>query len=288
MQINWYPGHMAKTRRMIKENLKLVDVVLEIVDARAPKSTHIPDIFELIGSKKLILIMNKADLAEEKITDLWGIYFAEKGLVSVSVNSRNKVGFKDLDEMIHDFSKEVKRPLRGMVVGVPNVGKSSFINQIVGKKAAKTGNKPGITRGKMWLKATDKLELLDTPGILWPKIEQESVGLKLAFLGCIKEELLDVERISLKLIEFLVKKHPERLAARYKIETPQSPVAILEQIAKSRGFIISGGRPDTLRAAKTLLKEFQDGKLGRISLEKPAGDEDLIIENERMQKGDII
>jgi ribosome biogenesis GTPase A len=199
-------------------------------------------------------------------------------LDSVSVNSRNKAGFKELDEIIQDFSKQTKRPLRGIVVGVPNVGKSSFINQIVGKKAAKTGNKPGITRGKMWLKAGDKLELLDTPGILWPKIEQESIGLKLAFLGCIKEELLDAERISLKLIEFLVKKHPERLAARYKIETPQSPVAILEQIAKSRGFIISGGRPDTLRAAKTLLKEFQDGKLGRISLEEPAEDDELILE----------
>ncbi|WP_066353306.1 ribosome biogenesis GTPase YlqF [Fervidicola ferrireducens] len=278
MHIHWYPGHMAKTRRIIKENLKLVDLVLEIIDARAPKSTHIPDIFELIGSKKLILIMNKADLADEKTTKLWKNYFAEKGLDSVSVNSRNKAGFKELDEIMQDFSKQTKRPLRGIVVGVPNVGKSSFINQIVGKKAAKTGNKPGITRGKMWLKAGDKLELLDTPGILWPKIEQESIGLKLAFLGCIKEELLDAERISLKLIEFLVKKHPERLAARYKIETPQSPVAILEQIAKSRGFIISGGRPDTLRAAKTLLKEFQDGKLGRISLEEPAEDDELILE----------
>lgn len=278
MHIHWYPGHMAKTRRIIKENLKLVDLVLEIVDARAPKSTHIPDIFELIGSKKLILIMNKADLADEKTTELWKNYFAEKGLDSVSVNSRNKAGFKQLDEIIQDFSKKAKKPLRGIVVGVPNVGKSSFINQIVGKKAAKTGNKPGITRGKMWLKAGDKLELLDTPGILWPKIEQESIGLKLAFLGCIKEELLDAERISIKLTEFLVKKHPEKLAARYKIETPQSPVAILEQIAKSRGFIISGGRPDTLRAAKTLLKEFQDGKLGRISLEEPAEDDELIFE----------
>ncbi|MDN5332710.1 MAG: ribosome biosis GTPase [Tepidanaerobacteraceae bacterium] len=282
MHIHWYPGHMSKTRRIIKENLKLVDLVLEIIDARAPKSTHIPDIFELIGSKKLILIMNKADLADEKTTKLWKNYFAKKGLDSVSVNSRNKAGFKELDEIIQDFSKQTKRPLRGIVVGVPNVGKSSFINQIVGKKAAKTGNKPGITRGKMWLKATDKFELLDTPGILWPKIEQESVGLKLAFLGCIKEELLDVEKISLKLIELLVKKHPEKLAARYKIETPGSPVAVLEQIAKNRGFIISGGRPDTLRAAKTLLKEFQDGKLGRISLEQPDEEVEPISNNDEV------
>ncbi|MCG0274635.1 MAG: ribosome biogenesis GTPase YlqF [Thermosediminibacteraceae bacterium] len=273
MDIQWYPGHMAKTRRIIKENLKLVDLVLEIVDARAPKSTHIPDILELIGSKRLIVVLNKADLADDKVTESWVKFFSKKGLDSLSVDSRRKVGFKKLDEIVKTIPKQTRRPLRGIVVGVPNVGKSSFINQIAGKKGAKTGNKPGITRGKMWLKAGDKIELLDTPGILWPKIEEEMVGLKLAFLGCIKEELLNLEEVSLKLIEFLVKKYPEALSNRYGVEPCENSTLILEQIAKNRGFIIAGGRYDTLRAAKTLLKEFQDGKLGRISLEEPDEEE---------------
>ncbi|ADL07833.1 ribosome biogenesis GTPase YlqF [Thermosediminibacter oceani] len=269
MDIHWYPGHMAKTRRIIKENLRLVDVVLEIVDARAPKSTHIPDIHDLIGSKKLLIIMNKADLADEKTTERWVSFFADNGMDSLSVDSRRRVGFKKLNEFAKELSGKIKRPLRGIVVGVPNVGKSSFINQIAGRKGAKTGNKPGITRGKMWLKAGDKFELLDTPGILWPKIEEEAVGLKLAFLGCIKEELLNVEEISLKLIGFLMRRFPETLVNRYGVNSSENPPVILEQIAKNRGFMAAGGKADTFRAAKTLLKEFQEGKLGRISLEEP-------------------
>jgi len=269
VNIHWYPGHMAKTRRIIKENLKLVDLVLEIVDARAPKSTHIPDILDLAGSKKLVVVLNKADLVEDEIAEGWIKFFSRQGMDSLKVDSRRRVGFKKLDDIVKTIPRQTGRPLRGIVVGVPNVGKSSFINQIAGKKSAKTGNKPGITRGKMWLKAGDKFELLDTPGILWPKIEEERVGLNLAFLGCIKEELLDVEEVSLRLIEFLLKKYPEALSNRYKVEPTEDAPVMLEQIAKNRGFVIAGGRPDTLRAAKTLLKEFQDGKLGKISLEEP-------------------
>jgi len=277
MQINWYPGHMARTRRMIKENLSLVDVVLELTDARAPFTTHLPDLKQLIGTKELIVLLNKADLADEKVTELWIEKFAELGIRAIDVDTITRRGLSRLVSEIKKFSPNtLKRPTRCMVLGVTNVGKSSIINQMAGRKGAKTGNKPGVTRGKMWLKVDQKLELLDTPGILWPKFEKKSTGIKLALLGSIKDELLDLEKLALLLIRFLKEKYPLFLGTRYKVDLEDStPISILEQLSKNRGFLLSGGIPDTQRGANTLINEFRLGKLGKISLESPDDDEGI-------------
>lgn len=277
MQIHWYPGHMAKTRRMIKDNLPLVDVVLELIDARAPMTTHLPDIKQLIGSKELIVALNKADLADESVTKLWIKGFADKGIKAVEVDTIRRQGLSQLMTLIKAIStKPLRRPVRCMVLGVTNVGKSSIINQIARRKGAKTGNKPGVTRGKMWLKVDQKLELLDTPGILWPKLEKKTTGIKLALLGAIKDELLDLGELALKLIYFLQIKYPSYLVSRYKVVLDDiSPMEVLEQLSKNRGFLLSGGTPDIKRGAITLITEFRQGKLGRISLENPEDPEDI-------------
>ncbi len=278
MNIQWYPGHMAKTKKMIKDNLKLVDVVLELTDARAPLSTHLPDIDSLIGNKNSIMIMNKADLADKKITDMWLKYFKKQGIKAIAVNSLKKSELKNLYNLLGNVKKKtVLRSTRCMIIGIPNVGKSSLINQMAGRKSARTADIPGVTRNKMWLKVGDNLELLDTPGILWPKFEDKTIGIKLAILGSIKQELLDFEKLSLILIKYLLANYPQALKDRYGVDS-STPAEILEKIARNRGFLVEGGVFDINRSAKTLINEFRQGKLGRISLEKPEEKEGFWLE----------
>lgn len=274
--INWYPGHMKKTKDLIQENLKMVDVAIEVLDSRIPESSRNPVIDELIRDKKRMVILNKSDLSDDKTNEAWLQYFRDKGIMAICLNSVSGEGTTELFRLLRKIHDEKnanqirKRPLRIMIVGVPNVGKSSLINRLTGKKSAKTGNKPGVTRGKQWLNLRDNVQLLDTPGILWPKFEDQIVGVKLAFVGSIKDEVLDLEAISLKLIEFLASEYPELIKQRYKIdELPEKPLDIMETICEKRGFILSEGRKDFERAAKTIVDEYRAGKIGKISLEKP-------------------
>jgi ribosome biogenesis GTPase A len=270
MDIQWYPGHMVKTKKMIKENLKLVDIVLELTDARAPLSTHLPDIDSLIGNKDVIMVLNKADLADKKVTDLWIKHFEKQGTSAIAVDTLRKSGLKKLFSLTRSRKKRTMlSPIRCMVIGVPNVGKSSLINQMAGRKSARTADTPGVTRSKMWLKVDERLELLDTPGILWPKFEDRATGIKLAILGSIKQELLNLEQLALILLKYLSVNYPQNLRSRYKVDLDIPPVEILERIAQNRGFLVGGGALDTDRSAKTLINEFRQGILGGISLEKP-------------------
>ena len=270
MDIQWYPGHMVKTKKMIKENLKLVDIVLELTDARAPLSTHLPDIDGLIGNKVVIMVLNKADLADKKVTDLWIKHFEKQGTSAIAVDTLRKSGLKKLFSLTRSRKKRTMlSPIRCMLIGVPNVGKSSLINQMAGRKSARTADTPGVTRSKMWLKVNDRLELLDTPGILWPKFEDRATGIKLAILGSIKQELLNLEQLALILLKYLSVNYPQSLKSRYKVDLDIPPVEILEKIAQNRGFLVGGGALDTDRSAKTLINEFRQGILGGISLEKP-------------------
>lgn len=281
MNIQWYPGHMSKTRRLITENLKLVDVVIELVDARVPYSSKNPDIDELARNKPRIIVMNKSDLADEKISSRWISWFKEKGYGVIPINSITGKGVSEVDRLAREMLKEkierdkqrgrIFRPIRAMVVGIPNVGKSTFINKLVGKASAKTGDKPGVTKGKQWIKIKKDFELLDTPGILWPKFEDMNVGMKLAFTGAIKQEILDVHTLSLELLKLLSSKMPSTIENRYKIEnvSTKTPIALLTEIGKNRGFLISGGEVDYSRAAQILLDELRSGKLGNITLETP-------------------
>lgn len=271
MEIQWYPGHMAKARKMIKQYVRLVDVVIELVDARAPLASHLPDLDELSDGAKKIVVLNKADLADEKITEKWINKFQELHLKAIDINSLDRSTVKKLINMIMTISgkKPGGRPTRCMIIGIPNVGKSSIINQMAGRKGARTGNIPGVTKGKMWLRVEKELELLDTPGILWPKFEDNVTGIKLAILGSIKEELINIEEISYVFLEFLLKEYPDSLRERYKIDIGKSPRELLDDIAFKRGFLMAGGMPDKERSAKTLLIEYRQGKLGRISLETP-------------------
>lgn len=269
MEIQWYPGHMAKAKRQMKEVLKVVDAVLELVDARAPESSHIPDIRDIVSEKPIIRVLNKEDLAEKNVTENWIKYFKNQGITSFSVDSIHKDGIKNVIDYLKKIKKQKNGVVRCMVMGVPNVGKSSFINQIAGRKGAKTGDIPGITKGKMWLKVNEDLELLDTPGILWPKFDEKEVGIKLAILGCIKEEIYDAEEIALILVDFLIFKAKEELMKRFKLNTLGTPQEILEKIGEKRGCLLPGGKIDTLKAAKIVLKEYREGRIGRISLEEP-------------------
>ena len=267
MEIHWYPGHMAKTRRMIKENLPLIDTVVELVDARAPMSTHLPDIFQIIGSKRLVVVLNKADLADPNATRLWLNKFRELGLTAIDIDTPKRLGIKKLVDMLHETKTKGPsshfRPMRCAILGVPNVGKSSLINQLARRKGAKTGDKPGVTKGKMWLKVDRTLELLDTPGILWPKFEEKSTAIKLALIGSIKDELVNIEELSQILIKYLVINYPEYLIARYNIELNgykgNSPIQVLEQIAKNRGFLLSKSEFDVKRSSRTIMSEFRQG-----------------------------
>ena len=275
--INWYPGHMKKTRELIRENLKAVDAVIEIVDSRIPVSSRNPVIDELISGKRRIVVLGKSDLADEKETAKWQEKISsEKGVVQVlALNLQSGENIKKLlkaleaEQDLRNANKSVKRPLRIMIVGVPNVGKSSLINRLTGKKSALTGDRPGVTKGKQWLTLSNGMQLLDTPGILWPKFEDPDVGLNLAFCGSIKDDILGVQDLGYELIRVLGERYPDLLADRYKLEEiSDQAIENMDNIALKRGFIMSGKRIDYERTGRTVLDEFRGGKIGRITLER--------------------
>ncbi|MBQ3516541.1 MAG: ribosome biogenesis GTPase YlqF, partial [Lachnospiraceae bacterium] len=273
----WYPGHMTKAKRMMQEDIKLIDLVIELLDARVPMSSRNPDIDELGKNKARLILLNKADLAEEKQNDAWAEYFKAKGFLVVKVNSRKGGGMKSIHSVIQEACKEkmerdrkrgiLNRPVRAMVVGIPNVGKSTFINSLAGKACAKTGNKPGVTKGKQWIRLNKNVELLDTPGILWPKFEDQTVGLRLAFIGSIKDEILNTEELAVEFIQFMKKYYMGVLAEKYDIIESDDPYQCLADIAQSRHCLLKGNELDISKAAILLIDDFRSGKLGRITLE---------------------
>ncbi len=274
--LNWYPGHMKKTKELIKENLKLTDAVIEVIDARIPISSRNPIIGELFENKTGIIAVNKEDLADKTATSEWLIYFADRGKTAVSLDSVSSGSVKKLFHILdriqyeRNMKKSRKRPLRLMIAGVPNVGKSSLINRLTGRKSAQTGDRPGVTRGKQWLTLSNGMQLLDTPGILWPKFEDKNVGLNLAFCGSIKDEIMDIESLCLELIKELSKNYAAMLMDRYKLDVlSENGLEVMEAIARKRGFILSGDRIDYERTARTVLGEFRAAKIGRITLERP-------------------
>lgn len=280
-QVQWFPGHMAKTRRLIRESLKLVDGVIEIVDARIPRSSSNPELAQLIGKKPKIVLLNKCDMADPAVTDLWIKYYSENSITAISVDCKTGKGLNQFQgacskalSSVVERNKEkgmAGKALRFMVVGIPNTGKSSFINRMAGKYKAVVADRAGVTKSNQWFSAGNGIELLDTPGVLWPKFEDREVGDKLAFIGSVKDEVTDMETIACRLLETLAKTRPEMIAQRYKIsgfEEKQS-WEILEMIGRKRGFLIKGGEIDTLRAATAVCDEFRGGKLGKISLELP-------------------
>ena len=279
MHFQWYPGHMTKAKRMMQENIKLIDLVIELVDARIPVSSRNPDIDELGKNKSRMILLNKADLAEDKWNDAWAEYFREKGFFVVKLNSKKGGGLKSIQGVIQEACKEkmerdrkrgiLNRPVRAMVVGIPNVGKSTFINALAGKACAKTGNKPGVTKGKQWIRLNRQVELLDTPGILWPKFEDQKVGLRLAFIGSIKDEILNTEELAAELIKFLNANYPGVLEEKYSVEPSDDAYVMLAGIARSRNCLLKGSELDTEKAALLLLDDFRNGKLGRLTLEYP-------------------
>jgi ribosome biogenesis GTPase A len=273
--INWYPGHMKKTRELIASNLKMVDAVIEVADARIPVSSRNPILAELTERKPRILILSKADLADPVQNKVWAERLEKEGLDVTAADCRTGKGidriFRALQNLQDKRDAETarKRPVRLMIVGVPNAGKSSLINRLTGKKSAQVGNRPGVTRGKQWLTLKNGMQLLDTPGILWPKFEDRQTGLDLAFCGSIKDEIMDVETLALELIKVLLKDYRKLLSARYKIdEISEDGLEAMEQIARKRGFIFSGNRIDYERTANTVLDEFRAGTIGRITLER--------------------
>lgn len=283
LNIQWYPGHMTKTRRMIEADLKLVDLVAEIVDARIPMSSRNPDIEELVGQKPRLIVLNRADQADPQLTRRWRQQFQAQGVAVIETDSKTGGGISLFPAAIRAALKEqiarwrekgqVGRPVRVMVVGIPNVGKSTFINKVAKRKSAKAQDRPGVTRGKQWVNVDAGLDLLDTPGILWPKFEDQEVGKKLAFTGAIKDDVMDVEALACALMEILAERYPQALTDRYRISlVPDSQGwELLEEAGRKRGFLISGGEVDTERMAKILLDEFRSGKLGRFTLDVPQG-----------------
>lgn len=279
MQFQWYPGHMTKAKRQMQEDMKLVDLVIELVDARIPMSSRNPDIDELGKNKARLILLNKADLADERLNQAWMSFFEHKGCFVVRMDARSKAQIKPVNAVILDACKEKierdrrrgikNRPVRAMVVGIPNVGKSTFINSFAGRACAKTGNKPGVTKGKQWIRLNKSVELLDTPGILWPKFEDQAVGLKLALVCSIKDEILNVDEMSLELIRYLQQDYADALCERYALEACEDPLKVLEGVAANRSCVKKGGGPDLSKAAALILDEFRSGAIGRITLEKP-------------------
>lgn len=274
--INWYPGHMKKTRELIKDNLKLVDLVIEVLDARIPISSRNPIIDELVGIKPRVIALNKTDIASDKETKRWREYFANEGSTPVAINAQSGSGVSNLLKLLERMENQLsegkmrQKPLRMMIVGVPNVGKSSLINRLTGRKATQIGNKPGVTKGKQWLRLKNGMELLDTPGILWPKFEDNRVGIYLAFCGSIKDEILDLPTLALELIKVLRRDYPNLLLARYKLDDScleYEDIELLDEICRRRGYILPGKRIDYDRAGKAILDDFRSGKIGRITLE---------------------
>ena len=289
MNIQWYPGHMTKAKRAMKEDIKLIDLIIEVVDARVPLASRNPDIDELGKGKARLILLNKSDLSSERYNEAWTNWFREKGYFVVKINSRSGAGIKQINGVVQEACKEkierdrrrglMNRPVRAMVVGIPNVGKSTFINSFAGKACAKTGNKPGVTKGNQWIRLNKTLELLDTPGILWPKFEDPNVGLCLAFIGSINDEILDKEELAAELIKNMSGRYGKRLEERYGVtlventagdgEDTKKAWEILREIARARSCLLKGSELDTKKAAGFLLDDFRSGKLGRVTLEVP-------------------
>lgn len=291
LSIQWFPGHMAKTRRLMQSNLKLVDAVVEMTDARIPISSRNPEMDRLVGSKPRLVILNKCDAADETVTSMWLDFYKRNSVNALSMDCRSGKGVSKFIPALKELLKDqieiwnskgmVGRPVRIMIVGIPNVGKSSFINRLAGSKRARVEDRPGVTRGKQWISIGKEIELLDMPGVLWPKFEDKTVGEHLAFTGAVKDEVMDLEYLACRLLQFLYEKYPESIIERYNIsldgihkdEMSMSDCTlgfeILERIGRKRGFLISGGEINTERTAVTVLDEFRGGKLGRLSIESP-------------------
>ncbi len=278
MQFQWYPGHMTKAKRQMQEDIKLIDIIIELVDARIPISSRNPDIDELGKNKARLILMNKADLADAKKTEIWSAYFKQKGCFTVCIDARGKSGMKLIQNAIMEACKEKierdrrrgikNRPVRAMVVGIPNVGKSTFINTYAGKASAKTGNKPGVTKGKQWIRLNKSVELLDTPGILWPKFEDQMVGLRLALVGSIKDELLNTDELAVSLLEILLRDYPGAVEERYGTKEKKAADVLIE-IARNRNCLKKGNELDYSKAAALVIDEFRSGKIGRFTIEMP-------------------
>ena len=284
MQVQWYPGHMTKAKRAMQEDIKLVDLVIELVDARSPLSSRNPDIDTLGKNKARLILLNKADLADPAANQAWTGYFEKKGYTVVRIDARRKADLKPIQAAVMTACKEKierdrrrgikNRPVRAMVVGIPNVGKSTFINSYAGRACAKTGNKPGVTRGNQWIRLNKEVELLDTPGILWPKFEDPQVGIRLALLGSVKDDILNSDELAVELLKRLRAAYPEALSERYgEVVLAGSEAEALMEIARARNCILKGGEPDYSRAAKLLIDDFRGGRLGRITLELPEQDD---------------
>ncbi|MBQ6386103.1 MAG: ribosome biogenesis GTPase YlqF [Lachnospiraceae bacterium] len=279
MQYQWYPGHMTKTVRDLKESLKLIDLVIEITDARIPLSGRNPDLDRLAGGKARIMLFGKADLADPEVTELWADYFREEGIAPVVSDLRQKSSLRLLTPVIRAAMKEklerdarrgiTGRPVRAMVAGIPNVGKSTFINSFSGSKSLKTGNRPGVTRGRQWIRMGKEVELLDTPGLLWPKFEDEEIGKKIALIGSMPDDILDRGELALELLARVTSLYPGLVSARYGVDETGDLPGLIESVGAARGCLRKGGAVDTDKAAGVLLDDFRSGRLGRISLEKP-------------------
>lgn len=281
LNIQWYPGHMTKTRRRMEEDLKLVDAVCEILDARIPISSRNPDIDVLCGSKPRMVVLNRIDMADPAMVRNWSAYFKSKGMAVLETDCKSRKGINGfvpavrtlLAEKLRRYAEkgQAGRPLKLMVVGIPNVGKSTFINQIAGRKGAKAENRPGVTRGAQWITVDQGLLLLDTPGILWPKFEDPEVGVRLAYTGAVKDDVLDAESLACHLMEMLWRRYPEAVRQRYKIELADNAPGyeLLEAAGRKRGYLVSGGEVDLERMARVLLEEYRSCKLGRFTLETP-------------------
>ena len=277
MNIQWYPGHMTKAKRQMQEDIKLIDIVIELVDARVPISSKNPDIDTLAKGKSRLMLLNKADLADKEQTKRWESYYKEKGWFVLALDSRGTKGVKAVTDVIMLACKEkierdrkrgiINRPVRAMIVGIPNVGKSTFINSYAGKACAKTGNKPGVTKGKQWIRLNKNVELLDTPGILWPKFEDQSVGVKLAIIGSIKDDILDIRELAFNLVKLLCSSYPGILNKRYNVSEECDTMEVLEQIAMVRGCKLKGDQLDIDKASKLLLDDFRNAKLGVLTLD---------------------
>ncbi len=276
---NWYPGHMTKAKRMMQEDIKFNDIVIELIDARIPMSSRNPDIDDLAKNKYRLILLNKSDLADERVTVKWVEFFEKQGIKVIKLDSRQRSGMKSVNNAILEVCKEkierdrkrgiINRPVRAMIVGIPNVGKSTFINSFAGKACAKTGNKPGVTKGKQWIRLNKTVELLDTPGILWPKFDNEKIANDLAFIGSINDQILNLTELSLKFIESVKNDYAGIFTSRYDIEEKDDGVTMLGDIAIARGCLKNGGEPDYDKAAALIFDDFRSGKLGKISIEKP-------------------